>query len=231
MSEKKKINKDEKKKTNKEDLKFSQIEKILGHSFRDKNLLVRALTHPSKSKENYQRLEFLGDSILNFVVGEYLFKHSPKQEGELTVLRSHYVSEAHLSECFDEMKLAPFVLTGNSMKQQGITTAIKGDVFEALIAAMYLDNGIEKVVDFIVSKLHIEDFQNAEDDNYKTQLQELVQANFKCTMKYVTKAAESGFEAKFFMDEDLIATGYGNDKTKAEQNCAYVAIKKLFDVD
>lgn len=203
------------------------INKKIDYKFVDQNLLTTALTHPSKSKENYQRLEFLGDSILNFLVGEFLFAHSDKHEGELTVLRSHYVSEDYLAKCFDEMNLAEDVILGKSMNNE-ITPAIKGDVIEAIIAAIYLDSDLAQARKFVIDKLHIEGFESAENDNYKSQLQELVQANFKCTMKYETTKVEDYFEAKFYMDEDLIAVGYGKDKTKAEQNCAYVAISKLF---
>ena len=203
------------------------IDEKIGYVFKDRKLLTRALTHPSKSKENYQRLEFLGDSILNFLVGEYLFKHCDKQEGELTVLRAHYVSEDHLAECFDEMNLNEDVISGKSLNHE-ITTAIKGDIVESIIAGIYLDGGIEQARKFIIEKLHIADFADAKNDNYKSQLQELVQANFKCTMKYETTKVGDYFESKFFMDEDLIATGYGKDKTKADQNCAYVALGKLF---
>ena len=203
------------------------ISEKIGYEFKSKTFLTRALTHPSKSKNNYQRLEFLGDSILNFLVGEFLFKNSDKQEGELTVLRAHYVSENHLAECFDEMDLSENVIAGKSLNNE-ITTAIKGDVVEAIIAGIYLDGGMDKARKFVVDKLHIETFEEAKNENYKSQLQELIQANFKCTMKYETVKVEDYFEAKFFMDEDLIATGYGKDKTKAEQNCAHVAINKLF---
>lgn len=206
------------------------INKKIGYCFKNKELLERALTHPSKSKNNYQRLEFLGDSILNFLVGEFLFKNCDKQEGDLTVLRSHYVSENHLAECFDEMNLSEDVVTGKSLNGE-ITTAIKGDVVESIIAGIYLDCDMEEARKFVVEKLHIEGFEEAENDNYKSQLQELIQANFKCTMKYETIKVGENFEAKFYMDEDLISTGYGKDKTKAEQNCAYVAIKKLFEED
>ena len=199
----------------------------IGYKFINDDLAREALTHPSKSKENYQRLEFLGDSILNFLVGEYLFKNSSKHEGELTVLRAHYVSENHLAKCFDELELSNEVFTGKSLNGE-LTPAIKGDVVEAIIAAIYLDSDMEQARKFVIEKLHIAGFENAEDDNYKSQLQELVQANFKCTMKYETEKVEDYFQAKFYMDEDLIATGYGKDKTKAEQNCAYVAISKLF---
>lgn len=206
------------------------INEKIGYSFKDKKLLTRALTHPSKSKQNYQRLEFLGDSILNFLVGEFLYKNCDKQEGELTVLRAHYVSENYLAQCFDEMNLAEDVITGKSLNGE-ITTAIKGDIIEAIIAGIYLDSDLEVVRNFVIEKLHIEGFEAAENDNYKSQLQELIQANFKCTMKYETIKIEENFEAKFYMDEDLIAVGYGKDKQKAEQNCAYVAIKKLFEED
>ncbi len=203
------------------------IENKIEYKFKDKKILQRALTHPSKSKENYQRLEFLGDSILNFLVGEYLFKHCDKQEGELTVLRAHYVSENHLAECFDEMNLSEDVIVGKSLNNE-ITAAIKGDIVESIIAGIYLDGGLDEAREFIVGKLHIEEFEDAKNDNYKSQLQELVQANFKCTMKYETEKVDDYFEAKFYMDEDLISVGYGKDKTKAEQNCAYVALNKLF---
>lgn len=203
------------------------IDKKIGYSFKNKTLLVTALTHPSKSKENYQRLEFLGDSILGFLVGEYLFGHCEKQEGELTVLRSHYVSEKHLSECFDELDLAGDVIVGKSMNGE-ITSAIKGDVIEAIIAGIYLDSDMQTARKFVIEKLHIEEFENAKNDNYKSQLQELIQANFKCSIRYETTKVGDNFEAKFFMDEDCIAKGFGKDKTAAEQNCAYVALQKLF---
>ena len=203
------------------------IDEKIGYSFKNKVLLCTALTHPSKSKENYQRLEFLGDSILGFLVGEYLFEHSKKHEGELTVLRSHYVSEKHLSECFDELGLSDDVVMGKSMNGE-ITPAIKGDIVEAIIAAIYLDSDMEKARKFVIEKLHIEEFENAKNDNYKSQLQELIQANFKCSMRYEMMKVDDNFEAKFFMDDDHIATGFGKDKTSAEQNCAYVALSKLF---
>lgn len=203
------------------------VENKIEYKFKDKKLLSRALTHSSKSKDNYQRLEFLGDSILNFLVGEYLFKNCDKQEGELTVLRSRLVSEDHLAECFDEMDLGENVIVGKSLAGE-ITTAIKGDIVESLIAAIYLDSDLQTARDFVISKLHIENFEDTKNENYKSQLQELIQANFKCSIKYETVKVDDYFEAKFYMDEDYIATGYGKDKTKAEQNCAYVALTKLF---
>lgn len=203
------------------------IDDKIGFKFKNRKLINAALTHPSKSKENYQRLEFLGDSILDFLVGEYLFKNSDKNEGDLTVLRSHFVSEEYLSECFDRLQIEDELFLGKSLKNK-VTRAIKGDVFEAIVGAIYLEFGLEDVRNFIIKNLQLENFNNVEDTNYKSQLQELVQANFKCTMKYETEKEGGIFVAKFFMDEDLIATGYGKDKLSAEQNCAFVALNKLF---
>lgn len=203
------------------------IDDKLGIKFKDRKLINSALTHPSKSKNNYQRLEFLGDSILDFLVGEFLYKNCDKNEGELTVLRAHFVSEEYLAECFDKLNLENELFLGKSL-QNKVTRAIKGDVFEAIIAVIYLEQGLEVARQFIVENLQLESFESVEDTNYKSQLQELVQANFKCTMKYDTEKEGEVFVAKFYMDEDFIATGYGKDKLSAEQNCAYVALNKLF---
>lgn len=203
------------------------IDDKLGIKFKDRKLINSALTHPSKSKNNYQRLEFLGDSILDFLVGEFLYKNCDKNEGELTVLRAHFVSEEYLAECFDKLNLENELFLGKSL-QNKVTRAIKGDVFEAIIAVIYLEQGLEVARQFIVKNLQLESFESVEDTNYKSQLQELVQANFKCTMKYDTEKEGEVFVAKFYMDEDFIATGYGKDKLSAEQNCAYVALNKLF---
>ncbi len=203
------------------------IDDKLGIKFKDRKLINSALTHPSKSKNNYQRLEFLGDSILDFLVGEFLYKNCDKNEGELTVLRAHFVSEEYLAECFDKLNLENELFLGKSL-QNKVTRAIKGDVFEAIIAVIYLEQGLDFAGQFIVENLQLESFESVEDTNYKSQLQELVQANFKCTMKYDTEKEGEVFVAKFYMDEDFIATGYGKDKLSAEQNCAYVALNKLF---
>lgn len=203
------------------------IDDKLGIKFKDRKLINSALTHPSKSKNNYQRLEFLGDSILDFLVGEFLYKNCDKNEGELTVLRAHFVSEEYLAECFDKLNLENELFLGKSL-QNKVTRAIKGDVFEAIIAVICLEQGLDFARQFIVKNLQLESFESVEDTNYKSQLQELVQANFKCTMKYDTEKEGEVFVAKFYMDEDFIATGYGKDKLSAEQNCAYVALNKLF---
>lgn len=201
----------------------------LGYNFKNKDLLTRALTHSSKSAENYERLEFLGDGILDFVVGEYLFKQSDMDEGKLTVLRSHFVSEANLCKVFDKLQLENHVILGKSY-QGKLSKAIKGDVVEAIIAGIYLDGGLEKAKEFIIKTLELKKYKSVVDDNYKSQLQELIQSSFKCKMQYITEKDENSenFTSKFYMDEDEISTGYGKSKLEAEQNAAHVAITKLF---
>lgn len=201
----------------------------IGYEFKDKSLIKRALTHSSKSPQNYERLEFLGDSILDFVVGEYLFVNSDKSEGELTVLRSHFVSEANLCKVFDELEIEQEIVLGKSWKG-ALTKAVKCDIVEAIIAAIYLDADINRAKSFIVEKLNLMSFDKVKDDNYKSKLQELIQGNFKCKMTYVTEKDSDGFVSEFYMDEDKISKGYGLDKTSAEQDAAEKAIKVLFKV-
>ncbi len=203
------------------------LEKKLSISITDEKLFSRALTHSSKSAENYERLEFLGDSILDFLVGEFLFCHSQKDEGYLTVVRSHFVSENYLCQIFDEIGLSEFVKTGKSMGKK-IPKAVKADIVEAIVAAIYLESGLEKTKKFVEEKLHLNDYEKVRDTNFKSKLQELVQAGFKCAMKYQTVKTDKGFTATFYMDEDKIASASGHDKQSAEQACAEKAIKILF---
>ncbi len=201
----------------------------LGYEFKDKKLLTLALTHCSKSSKNYERLEFLGDSILDFVVGDYFFKNTDKNEGELTVLRSRFISEQYLSKVFDELNLEEEVLVGKSYKG-AISKAIKCDVIESIIAAIYIEAGLDEAKKFIEEKLHLSNYENVKDTNYKSQLQELIQANFKCKMTYQTEKVDDKFISKFFMDDDEIAMGEGLSKAEAEQNCARVVINLLFKI-
>ena len=204
--------------------------KKLNYEFKNKELLLLALTHSSKSENNYQRLEFLGDSILDFLVGEYFYRNCNEGEGKLTVLRSHYVSENYLVKVFDKLKLDGDVILGKSYQGE-ISKAIKGDIIEAIIGAIYLDGGLEKAREFLQNHFDLENYKNIQDENYKSKLQELVQRSFKCKIGYITEAKADGFIAKFYMDEDVISSGEGKSKIEAEQNAAKKAIDKLFLID
>lgn len=202
--------------------------KIIEYEFKDKSLIERALTHSSYSEKNYERLEFLGDSILDFIVGEYFYKQCEESEGKLTVLRSQYVSENYLATLFDKLKLKKHVKLGKSWQGE-ISKAVKADIVEAVIGAIYLDSDIDHAKKFIYEHFALENYKNIADENYKSKLQELVQGNFKCKMSYLsTPSEEGGFVAKFYMDEDEISEGKGNSKQEAEQMAAKSAIDKLF---
>ncbi len=211
-------------------VKTNTLANKIGYNFADQNLFKRAVTHSSKSEENYERLEFLGDGILDFVVGEYLFTHTNEKEGKLTVLRSHYVSENNLCKIFDRLNISSEVILGKSYQGE-ISKAIKGDIIEAIIASIYLDGGLEEAKKFIYRNFELENFANVVDDNYKSKLQELVQSSFKCHMQYKTEPNEKGFISTFYMDEDAISLGQGLSKIEAEQQAAKKAIEKLFLID
>ena len=202
----------------------------LKYKFKNSELLERALTHASKSEKNYERLEFLGDSILDFLVGEYFFKNCSDDEGKLTVLRSHYVSENYLANVFDLLEIEKDVKLGKSY-QGKLSKAIKGDIVEALLGAIYLDaknNGIEEARNFILENFALDTYKNIVNDNYKSQLQELVQGSFKCKMQYVTEPISNGFISSFYLDEDKISSATGQSKLEAKQKEAKKAINKLF---
>ena len=201
--------------------------KNINYEFKNKELLKRAFVHSSKSHENYERLEFLGDSILDFITSEYFYLNCADDEGKLSVIRSHFVSENYLSKLFDKLNLTNFVQMGKSFQGE-ITKSIKGDIIEALIAAIYLDGGLGEAKKFIYQNFDLENYKNIVDDNYKSKLQELIQGNFKCKMMYDTRADEEGFISEFFMDEDKISFGKGKSKQEAEQMAAKAAIDKLF---
>lgn len=204
----------------------------------DISLFETAFTHSSycnenKNSESYERLEFLGDKVLDFVVSEYLYKNRHIFEGEMTKIRASHVCEDALSEyslnChFNEnLKLGKGEeLTGGRGKK-----AILADVFEAFIGALYLDQGIEKTKEFINSTVIKSINENEEIFNdYKSELQELVQTTKK-SLEYVL-VSEKGpshdkeFEVNVIVENIVYGKGVGKTKKEAEQNAAKDALDK-----
>ena len=124
---------------------MKELTEVMGYKFKNSKLLERALTHSSYSKENYERLEFLGDSILDFVVGDYLFSRVDESEGKLSKLRASFVSEQYLHKIFDELKISSYVKLGKSYKSE-LTKSVKADIFVAIVAGIYLDGGLEEAI-------------------------------------------------------------------------------------
>ena len=221
---------------------MERLEKSLGYTFSNKELLKKALTHTSyayeHSVESNEKLEFLGDSILEFVSSTYLFeKYSHLKEGEMTKVRATVVCEKSLYKVAKMHNFSDFLYLGKSERQTGgeDRPAILADSVEAVIAAIYLDGGIEKAAKFIVENIKDEieiASKNVGQKDYKTVLQEKLQENGEVEIKY-TILREFGpdhekiFEAQVECNQKKLATGTGKSKKLAEMEAARKALENL----
>ena len=206
-----------------------------GINIKNKKLLEQALTHSSyanetKESEDYERLEFLGDAVLQIIISEYIYLNTDMPEGEMTKLRAGYVCENALVEYSKKIDLIPFIKVGQG-QSKNLNNTIIADVFESTIGAIYLSNGI-KDVKKIINKVvipYIEEEYTFFDD-YKSALQEILQTSKK-TLEYVT-INESGpphnkrFIVEVKIDGITYGKGEGKSKKEAEQNAAFDAYKK-----
>lgn len=207
----------------------------------NEKLYIRALTHTSYANENkvesYERLEYLGDAVLELVISEYLYKNTEYPEGKMTKLRSNYVCENANYEYSTRLGLNNYLLLGHGEEENGGRTrkAIVADIFESFIGAMYLDLGFEEVKNFIYKNIIpiIEDKSVDFFDDYKSVLQELVQTDKK-SLEYVI-VNESGpahdriFTIVVKIDEVIYGTGTAHSKKEAEQIAARDALRKAQD--
>lgn len=214
-----------------------KLKQHLPREFEDDRLLLRALTHSSYLNENHdtlednERLEFLGDAILGFVVAKRLYQAFPEaREGELTQARSVLVNQTQLADIARGIGLGPCLLLGKGEEAGGgrDKDAILCDAFEALIAALYLGTKIDLVEDFLLSLLNPQIAMNANRHNImddKSQLQEWAQAQNKNAPVYVSVSETGPDHAKVFtvqvkIDGDLYSLGTGTSKQAAEKNAA-----------
>ena len=223
---------------------MEELERIIKYTFKNKELLKHALSHSSYANEmrndyeSYERLEFLGDSVLSVIVSEYIFKHFRKlPEGDLTKLRASLVCEKSLAAFARELELGRFILLGKGEKQNGGSDrpSILADVFEAVLAAIYLDGGMEAarahVMRFVKPELSHHTVEEAFHD-YKTQLQEIIQRNPEEELIYKL-VGESGpdHDKKFTVDvclnSNVIGTGTAHSKKQAEQYAAKQALELM----
>lgn len=222
------------------------LEERIGYSFRNQALLRQALTHSSFSNEqrinrgkNYERLEFLGDAVLELVTSEFLYKtHSLVPEGELTKMRASMVCEPSLAICARDLELGQFMLLGRGEEAMGGRNrdSIISDVMEAVIGAIYLDGGMESARAFI-NKFVLADLEDRQlFYDSKSSLQELVQGKLKKELCYEL-LEESGpehdklFRVSVHMDDQVLGTGEGKTKKAAEQQAAYRALLFLRDTE
>lgn len=218
-----------------------ELENKIEYTFKNKELLIRALTHSSYANENSlphqdnERLEFLGDSVLGFITAEYLFtKHKNQPEGDLTKLRSYAVCEKSLFEFARQIDLGDHILLSKGEEKTGgrQRASVLSDAFEALIAAIYLDGGIEEARKFVLKFVapYVETTPSFKD--YKTMLQEVIQRNAGEQLTYVL-VSESGpdhdkrFEVEAHLNSNVIGRGVAGSKKKAEQEAARQALELM----
>ncbi|MBC8558563.1 ribonuclease III [Clostridiaceae bacterium NSJ-33] len=220
-----------------------ELEDKIGYQFKNKNLLLQALTHSSYANEgkkhgrNNERLEFLGDSVLSVIVAKHLFlKYKDIPEGELTKLRASLVCEKALDVFAQKLGLGEYLRLGKGEEMTGGRSrpSILADAFEAVIAALYLDGGYQAaqkfVLSFIPENLDVKSANQLAD--YKTTLQEIIQQNREEKIEYVL-ADEKGpdhakvFTAEVLLNSNVIGVGEGSSKKQAEQNAAREALKLM----
>ena len=219
-----------------------ELEQKIGYQFENKALLKQAMTHSSyineqkmKKTDCNERLEFLGDAVLELISSEYLFSvHKDRPEGELTKMRASMVCEKALAFCAREIELGEYLLLGKGEDATGgrKRDSITSDALEALIGAIYLDSGFANAKEFVL-KFILNDLEGKRlFYDSKTILQELVQGTLDKSISYQLVKEEGPDHNKSFWVEVLIGntslgSGVGRTKKAAEQEAAYQAILKL----
>ena len=222
---------------------IKDLEVAIGYRFKNITLLQNALTHSSYANEFWhdslksnERLEFVGDSILGMVVAEHLFRNFPdRPEGELTRMRADMVCEHSLAQVANRLELGSHLLLGHGEEQGGGRTraSILADAVESVIAACFLDGGMEParqfVENFVLCNVPVTRLHNVD---YKTALQELVQKKKNQVLSYELTGEEGPDHNKCFrvavsLNGKVIGNGTGSSKKRAEQDAARVALEGL----
>lgn len=221
---------------------LTRLEKNIGYVFRNKELLKKALTHTSYAYENYiesnEKLEFLGDSILEFISSKYIYMHYPKlKEGEMTKVRAEVVCENSLHKVAQKHNFSDFLYIGRSEYSchGNKKPAILADSVEAVIAAIFFDGGIEEAEKFIITNLKDAiaiSTKNVGMKDHKTVLQEKLQQNGEVLIKYTVINTtgpdhDKTFTVKVECNGIELAVGEGKTKKHAEMNAAEKALEKI----
>lgn len=223
---------------------LKEFQEIIGYRFTNDSYLRIALTHSSYANESRsknvqynERLEFLGDSVLGLIVSKYIFENFPQlPEGKLTKMRAAVVCERSLWECAVNIDLGKYLILGHGEERMGGRTrmSILADAFEALIAAIYLDSGIETVREWVMGQLHetiIAASRGKMFKDYKTEFQEVVQQNGDVDIRYEV-VSENGpdhnktFVVEVYLNGEKMGCGEGTSKKKAEQQAAQNALTR-----
>lgn len=223
------------------DEKFYKLQNLINLKFNDINVLKQAFIHSSyineheiEKYEDNQRLEFLGDAVLELIVSDYLYKkYNDKEEGFLTKKRARLVCEDTLSKIAIELELYNYLILGNSESTDKVknNTSIMCDTIESLIGAIYLDLGLNESIKFVEKYLLTEENLNLDINNYKSILQEFLNINKQAIKYEVSNETGPDHNKEFYInaivDGKLVGSGMGKSKKEAEQNAAKAAIYKL----
>ncbi len=225
---------------------FHEFESVISYKFVNKKLLIQALTHSSYANENNmqkidnnERLEFLGDAVLEIVTSDYLYRMYPEMlEGELTKFRASIVCEPTLAEFAREIGLGPYLLLGKGEDSSGgrRRDSVLSDSVEALIGAIYMDTGLESAKKFIESTLLDDVEERKRFVDSKTHLQEYIQQRSDTAIEYIV-VDESGpdhnknFVVNVRHEGKIIGEGSGRSKKSAEQRAAFSALKQLQNIE
>lgn len=222
---------------------MKELQEAIGYSFHNPELLTEAMTHSSYAHEQHkgmkynERLEFLGDAVLSIVVSDYIYKHCPDlPEGELTKLRASLVCEKSLFDFAKQIDLGSYLRLSNGERRNGGAKrpSIVSDAFEALIAAIYLDGGMEAarkhILRFVIPE--IEQHKNHSFKDYKTALQEIIQKNPGEKLEYRLVGSsgpdhDKHFKVEVCLNSNVIGRGGGRSKKEAEQQAAREALELM----
>lgn len=219
--------------------KLKRLENLVGYEFKNKELLKEALTHKSmKTGCNNERLEFLGDAVLDLIVGEYLFsKFEHTDEGNLSKLRAALVNEKSFAKLSNSINLGEFLYLSTAEENNNGRNkpSLLSDALEALMGAIYLESGLEKVKE-IFTKLLEKEYQNIDlkslGKDYKTTLQEITQARSGVTPKYELVSSSGPdhkkvFEMAVYLEGKELARSFGPSKKEAEQSAALKVLQGM----
>lgn len=218
---------------------LTTLQERLGYTFKNKELLIEALTHKSyKQPYNNERLEFLGDAVLDLIVGEYLYKKFRSyDEGKLSKMRASLVNEGGFTSLANHIGLGEYIYLSNAEENNNGRTksSLLSNAFEAVMGAIYLETGLQKVQEITIALLeyvHPDISLDSLFKDYKTSLQELTQAHYGTTPEYQL-IAEHGpdhkkeFEVAVIIDGKRYASAQGKSKKQAQQEAAQIALEML----
>jgi ribonuclease-3 len=224
---------------------LSSLEHSIAHVFKKKSLLKEALTHKSYAHEKQkrqilfnERMEFLGDAVLELIVSEYLFSsYSEYTEADLSRIKAYAVQESTLAETAKSLDIGKYLCLGKGEEMTGgrEKPSLLANAFEAILAAIYLDGGYKKAKSFVLRHLVNKMDQLAMNNfvfDFKTKLQEVAQSQFGVLPKYLTHKEEGPehrkvFEVKVYVNDNLLGSGRGKTKKAAAQKAAEKGLKKI----